>query len=312
MWRGVSSTIARSRLWPLGLLIAATVCGDASALASGQETSPPVPKEGHGAPAADILVTGNTVAAVDALVESLTRTDADNEAQVARWDRQICPRVLGLAPEQSALVIADIARTAKIAGLSVSRRRCRGDVIVVVTSDADGFATALVKRHPGLFREPGEGLAPRREREALRRSKAPVRWIVSTRTEPVGGPAMEETPSAASTSRLQLTVVKRLSIAISIVDAKRLSGITWQQLSDYLALASLTRADMDVSYGPNTILSLFQATAAGHKAPPGLTALDKAFLKSLYTSPPSLGADAQRLAIRTAIQRNRCEHPTSS
>ena len=300
-----SSTIAsRCRLWPLGVLIAATVCGDASAVRAGQEAAPPAPDQGQGDPRPDILVNGNTIAAVDALVASLTRADGGDEAQVARWDREICPRVLGLAPEQSALVIADIAKTARIAGLSVPKRRCRGDVIVVVTSDADGFATAMVKRHPGLFRDPRDGLAPRSVRDAISGSKAPVRWIVSTRTEPVGGPALEGTPSAASASRLQLPVVKRLSMSISIVDAKRLSGITWQQLADYLALASLTRADMDVSYGPNTILSLFQATADGRKAPPGLTALDKAFLKSLYASTPSLGADAQRLAIRMAIQRD--------
>ena len=292
MSRSGSATIARRlRRMLLGLLLAAVVCGDAAALPTGQETWPPFPTTPHASPPDDVLVTAHTVAAVDALVASLTR--ADSGMQVARWKREICPKVLGLTPKQSEFVTTDIAKAARIAGLSVPRRWCRGNVVVVVTNDADGFATTLVRRHPALFRDPSEGLAPRREREAIARSDAPVRWIVASQTQGIGG----------SASRLQLNSVEVLQTAISIVDATRLAGITWQQLSDYLALASLTHARMDVSYGPNTILSLFQANAAGRTAPPGMTALDKAFLKSLYTSNAALTADAQRLNIRTAIER---------
>jgi len=168
---------------PLVLLIAAAVCGDADALPMRQEA----PTTPHASPPDDVLVTAHTVAAVDALVASLTR--ADNGVQVARWNREICPKVLGLTPEQSELVAADIAKAAKIAGLNIPRRRCRGNLVIVVTNDADGLATTLVRRHPALFRDPSEGLAPRREREAIARSDAPVRWIVASQTQAAGGSA---------------------------------------------------------------------------------------------------------------------------
>jgi hypothetical protein len=68
-----------------------------------------------------------------------------------------------------------------------------------------------------------------------------------------------------------------------IVDASQLKGVTLGQLADYAALVGLAQIKpVDSLADAPTILQLFNGTNA---APAGMTEWDRAFLKSLYTTP---------------------------
>ena len=79
---------------------------------------------------------------------------------------------------------------------------------------------------------------------------------------------------------------------IIIVDATKLTGTTWQQLGDYLAVVSLAQINPKTNPAEfDSILNLFSNPAAYS----GLTDWDRSYLKAIYTF------DQQRI---TFLQRN--------
>ena len=71
----------------------------------------------------------------------------------------------------------------------------------------------------------------------------------------------------------------RCSSVVIIVDSKKLTGPTWQQLGDYLAVVSLAQVDLAASPAAfDSILNLF----TNPKAYSGLTDWDRTYVKALY------------------------------
>src|SRR5690606_33633535 len=64
--------------------------------------------------------------------------------QLARWDRRICPGVIGMRDAATAQRIIDrLAMRAFQIGLDVSDPGCRADVIVFITPDSNALAAEL-------------------------------------------------------------------------------------------------------------------------------------------------------------------------
>jgi hypothetical protein len=86
--------------------------------------------------------------------------------------------------------------------------------------------------------------------------------------------------STSTGSRLTYAAVRSLSSVIVVVDATRVQGLNFSQLTDYVGIVGLAEVNQDAEVGPvPTILRLFRATA---DLPQGLSPWDEAFLASLY------------------------------
>ena len=87
--------------------------------------------------------------------------------------------------------------------------------------------------------------------------------------------------------RARFMALNDLLAVVAIVDPTEVQGLTWTQVTDYVAMAGLTRIAPDVDLGDTpSILQLF-TVATGNK-PTGLSDWDRTFLKELYGTTPTL------------------------
>ena len=85
--------------------------------------------------------------------------------------------------------------------------------------------------------------------------------------------------AVAGPSRIHSGIVDALLYVIIIVDATKLTGTTWQQLGDYLAVVSLAQIDPKADLADfDSILNLFSNPAAYS----GLTDWDRSYIHALY------------------------------
>lgn len=262
----------------------------------------PPPGEVTEGVASEIVVEGRTEEAVERFVEALTQNERGK--QIARWNSRICPRILGLVPGQASYISARIAAVARSLKIPVSSDNCRGNIIIVVSEDADNFTRILIRRYPRLFGDPRDSLASRAE-IALLLQPRPVRWIAaSTTVNADGTPIFDGQPRNWSASRLTMPTRENARFSFIIVDGKQLDHIILSQLADYLTMVTLARPTLDASYDASTIMSLFRIRDEGGQAPKRLTPMDLRLLKALYATNPATTAPAQRSTIRRDIKRN--------
>lgn len=212
--------------------------------------------------------------------------------QLARWDRRICPGVLGLRPRYAQFAIDRIAQRAFDVGLDVGEPGCRANVLIIVTPDPDAIARELFEQHRdalGYFYERGQRTLGRAALRHFVESDAPVRWWHVSRTVTRDGEAIGDTADggppvnllAGAGSRLRRNTRLDFGAAFIVVDARRLEGMQLEALADYLAMVSLAQldADADASAYPS-ILNLFSADAT--QRPAAMTEWDIGYLRGLY------------------------------
>ena len=248
----------------------------------------------------EIVVRAQTEAEVARFIAALTETVPGH--QIARWNDHICPKVLGLDQAHSAFVAGRIAAVARDFRIPVAPGRCRGNIVVVVTVDPDGFVEAIIRNHPRLFRGPNGNFASPRELAELRAAR-PVRWIAASRTgNAEGRPLLDGHYLVSSASRITGASREDARFSFIIVDARQLTELSWGQLADYLAMVALARPAMEAEFDTATILSVFRLRDQGARGPSRLTRRDRAFLTALYRSDPSVSANRQRGSIRERME----------
>jgi hypothetical protein len=209
----------------------------------------------------------------------------------ARWQRSVCVGVHNLENTAAQYLVDRISLLAMEVGLEPGEPGCTPQVMIIFTTDADEVATRMVEQDRRLFR-PVAGLAGMNldleALDAFMRSDKPVRWWhvslpVDART---GMPAIQTsaadgppTIAVAGPSRIYSGVRDDLQHVIIIADATRLSGMTWQQLGDYLAVISLAQVDPKANPTAfDSILNLF-STPQYYS---GLTDWDRSYVRALY------------------------------
>ena len=209
----------------------------------------------------------------------------------ARWNRRVCIGVSNLSSDAAQYIVDRISFLAVEVGLDVGEPGCNPNVIVIFATDAKFVATYMVENEPLMFRPAGLGSNDMSlSRAALAEfaaSERVVRWWhvsmpVDART---GNPAIDipgqgpPTIAVAGPSRIHSGVRDDLQQVLIVVDATKLSGTTWQQLADYLAVVSLAQIDPAASPAAfDSILNLF----SNPRAYSGLTDWDRAYVSALY------------------------------
>lgn len=231
-----------------------------------------------------------------------------NEA-LARWENPtfICPLVGGLPRDDGEFILTRLSSIALAAGAPLGSAHCKPNFYIIVISEADALLKAWSQRDTTMF---GDDAGATRIKKFLH-APIPIRvWYNAKLYASDGTPLTVAVDGAlqgfllnrdAMGFRLTRDEVRDLTSVVVLHDARRLKGVTFGQLSAYIAMVGLAeiRLDAHLSEAPS-ILQLF--TASGHKSPPGLSPWDQAFLKALYqtrhTDPDQLGE------IKIAVMRD--------
>lgn len=266
------------------MLAAAAVAVLAPAQASAQEQTEP-----------DIVVVGERL---QEMVRSFVGEVAEapnSERQMARWDRKICPLVAGLPAHQMQYMADRIAQRAHQVGLEAEGPGCRANILIFVTPDASVLAEGIVDEYRTLvafYSTNGISTLGRGPLDEFTTSTAPVRWwhvnqTVSGDGQSVGGdtPGTQVMRTTQAPSRVRRMTRQDFLRVLIIVDARQANGVTFQALSDYLAMVALAQLDPEgETTGVPTILNLFQARDSGGVIPTAMTQWDEAYLDGLYNA----------------------------
>jgi hypothetical protein len=229
----------------------------------------------------------------------------------ARWQRSVCIGVHNLETTAAQYIVDRISSLALELGLEPGEPGCGPQVIIVFVTNAREAASRLVENEPRFFRpalgNAGMDLGLAGLDKFTQSDKAVRWWHVSMPVDArTGVPAMrfpgQPPPVVLKTgaSRLYNGIRDDLRNVLIVVDSTKLTGTTWQQLADYLAIVSL--AQIDPSTDPaafDTILNLFSNTAAYS----GLTDWDRSYLQALYEFNQERDARLQRNLIVSHIAK---------
>ena len=243
----------------------------------------------------DIVVVGERL---QEMVRSFVGEVAEapgSEQQMARWDRTVCPLVAGLPQHQMQYMADRIAQRAHQVGLRTEGPGCRANILIFVTPDASVLAEGIVDEYRTLvafYSTNGVHTLGRGPLEEFTNSSAPVRWWHVNQTVSGDGQAMAGDTSGTTVmrttqqpGRLRRATRQDFLRVLIIVDARQANGVTFQALSDYLAMVSLAQLDPEgQTTGTPTILNLFDARDSGAPIPAAMTQWDEAYLDGLYNA----------------------------
>ncbi len=235
----------------------------------------------------------------------------------ARWNRSVCVGVHNLEATAAQYIVDRISLLAYEVGLRPGEPGCAPQVNVIFTTDGRELAAHLVENEPALLR-PTLYLGAHRGLAALDRfveSDKAVRWWqislpVDART---GAPAIDlpgnrrctqptcaPNVNVAGPSRIHSGIRDALQSVFIVVDSTKLTGTTWQQLGDYLAVVSLAQIDLEADPSSfDSILNLF----TNPRAYSGLTDWDRTYMKALYSFDQERNPVMQQGALTSEMLR---------
>jgi len=239
----------------------------------------------------------------------------------ARWHRSVCVGVYNLEPSAAQYIVDRVSRLALDVGLEPGEPGCAPQVNIVFATNASEAAAAMVDHDRRVFMRVGglSGMDLGREAldEFVKSEKAVRWWHVSLPVDAhTGLPAIELLKSDCGValcapqvkvqgpSRVHNGTRDELQYVIILVNATKLTGTTWQQLGDYLAVVSLAQIDPKANPAAfDSILNLFSNPAAYS----GLTDWDRSYIRALYEFDQERVASIQRNEIVSRIARREIE-----
>jgi len=242
--------------------------------------------------------------------------------QMARWNEDVCPGVVGADQTQAQHIIDQIAIRAMAVGLHVGGSGCSANLTIIVTGDADNFTQAFYRNHRGSLLHPngvdGATLGDAALHEFINTSR-PVRWwhiaakttddghvltdrravsINGTSAAAIGGTtdASAQDPSShgvgegmsnmqgvrSNGSRLGRATRHDFNSVIVIVDTSRLNGAPIVAVADYIAFVSLAQINPDVGNLPFPSILNLFSTQDASQRPAHMTDWDVDYLDGLY------------------------------
>ncbi|KLE34786.1 hypothetical protein [Aurantiacibacter luteus] len=208
---------------------------------------------------------------------------------VARFQRPICPGVVGLTPGNAQDVIERIYRNAEAVGLEIDDAPgCTGNVWVIIVNDAGAVFDQLRRENSFLLR----GIS-HFARNRIEEQTGPTRaWnAIQLRTE--GGMPVESINTPWMMSRLRANVREDIELSVVLIERRALARFDAYAIADFATMRLLTQTRPptgDVAY--DTVLQIFDETAA-MPATARLSAFDLAYLRTIY--------DSHRMAPSTAV-----------
>lgn len=241
--------------------------------------------------------------AIEAFVGSVAAETGTK--RLGRWDRKICPGVIGMRNDYARLMLDRIAETALEIGLEVGEPGCKANMIVIATAESDKLARDMVDKYADAFAKYDGGIRPRRKKlDAFIVSPEPVRWWHVTRRTNADGQRYDlgDSVSVRDVGRIKATTREDFDRVIIILDVTRIGKVKYVSLADYIAMVGLAQVDPEADTASvATVLNLFSDREAGLTPPETMTSWDKAYLKGLYAARRDArrGVQQERDMVRT-------------
>ena len=225
--------------------------------------------------------------------------------KIARWERRICPLVVGQNPRYTAFITQRIKVVALAAGARVNTEpTCTPNIEVVFTTTPQALLDN-VRRHDVYWLGYAETNA---QLEKLATVTRPVqawyttesqdnngaRWVDSDIIANVGGNILFEPPHYASSgSRINDGIKSGFNHILIVIDSSKLAGEKIVPLADYISMLALTQVNaLDTCQRLTSIVDMMAADCG--PAGDGLTKFDIAYLQGLYRMSAGRGLMFQR------------------
>lgn len=276
-----------------GLRLAAALLALGTGVALAQPPAPPTPSGSD-----EVVVTAIRPAQMRNFVRQLA--EGGKKDQLSRWDRRVCPGVVGADPKVAQALIDRIVWRAFGVGLDGGRPGCRANALIVVTPDSAAFTPEFVDQNKRFFNyddDNGNGLGKQALLE-FANTPRPVRWWHVTQTVSDSGEILGDSVASmnsdggfdnvqvarvGSPSRIRAGTREDFNRVIVIIDSRAVAGKPFDAVADYVAMITLAQIKADARRGGlETILSLFDAPASGVAPVAGWTDWDKSYLEGLY------------------------------
>jgi len=242
--------------------------------------------------------------------------------QLARWNQDICPGVVGASWQQAQVIIDQVARRAMALGLHVGQTGCSANLTIIVSADAQNVVQAIYRQRRVTLINPNNVDGATLGDAALQdfvNTQRPVRWwhisakttddghvltdrraasINNTSAAAIGGTtdASASNPSAAGVgegmtnmqgvrsngSRLARATRHDFNSVLIVVDTNRLNGAPLSAVADYIAFVSLAQVNPSVDTSGFDSILNLFSTPAGATRPAQLTGWDTDYLDGLY------------------------------
>ena len=217
---------------------------------------------------------------------------------LAQWRSRICLGVAHLPAQHAQALIDRVSDIAAELKVPIGEPGCEANALVIFTQDGAGLAAQLIEEDRHTFRMGAGGFElGSRALERFRDSTAPVRWWqvsvpvdsetgqravrLPGDTDPSTGEPSAPQISVFAASRLTSQIRDDLNRTIVIVDVDDIADVSFEQLSDYIAMVTLAQVDPQGSTtGFTSILGVFEDPTIT----PGLSDWDWAYLRALYSS----------------------------
>lgn len=209
---------------------------------------------------------------------------------LASWRGRLCVGVANLSGEGAAYMADRISTVALDLGMRVGEPGCEPNALVIFTADGGATATELIEHDRRIFRVGGGLDRGGSALEYFRTNTAPVRWwqiSVPTDSEtgqravrlPGDDPELPPIVNVFAASRLNSQIVDDLNRTVVIVDIDAITGVSFEQLTDYVAFVTLAQIDPEADTSSfTTVLNIFEDPGAT----PSLSEWDWSYLKALY------------------------------
>jgi len=228
----------------------------------------------------------------------------------ARWNRRVCVGVVNLRRDAAQALADQVSSVAGRVGLEIGEPGCNPNILVIASDDGPALARALVTEKPLAFRPQYSGAARSSEAlELFQTTPAAVRWwhvsmpVVRDTGEPGVRMPGFGAPMIPGEGRLRSPLRNDLQRVFVILDMDDATGLTVEQLGDYVAMVALAQVDPEAETSSyDTVLNLFKATTPGL----ALTDWDVSYLTALYGSELNQrSANAQGGEISSLMLRDR-------
>lgn len=258
----------------------------------GAQQTPPLPETS----VEEIIVDGRPLA--QAAREFVREVAAPaGHRGLALWRGRICVGVANLSGEAAQYMVDRVTTVAQDLGLPVGEPGCDANALIIFSADAAETANDLIEHDSRIFRVGGGLDRGKSALERFRISDAPVRWwqisipidsetgqrAVRIAGDATGSSAMESAPNinVFAASRLNSQIRDDLNRTVVIIDIDDIGGVSFEQLTDYVALVTLAQIDPEADTSSfTTVLNIFENPAAT----PMLSDWDWSYLRALYSS----------------------------
>jgi hypothetical protein len=215
--------------------------------------------------------------------------EADSD-QLARFEMAVCPMVIGMPRDITAVLTRLIKENVVAVGGKVAEPGCSVNAAVIFIDNPLELVRALHKEEPSFFYT----FTPREFYYFAEQPQPVFSWHL-TNTYTRDGAYYSKVIRHASASRLYTNIREEMEAGIVVVDRAQTKGKTLRQLADFATMHLL----LDVKpragrFDKSSILSLFEKRMKGSSPPPRFSRFDQAALTGFYT---------QRENNRTAAQQ---------